>query len=222
MARETKAQIMSGVEGYSTAAFIAPNTVRYTDASGNLVTRLHHTDIIRRKPNGNLVLTSGGWRTPTTKDRLNRFGRVSIYSDRGQWYLGQGHAKTPFFDGIELDSLGKVVNPQPSVARDTNATKKRIKNFVNLIDKMDTLPQPNGGDCWLCMMDKGRPVTSDLDNEHLLSHMDEGYLHGTLLCNAMRFVGFDDRRIGIHYGMNLKATFKRALRRYLNRRLGVG
>jgi len=54
--------------------------------------------------------------------------------------------------------------------------------------------------------------------------MDEGYLHGSLLVNAMRWAGYKDEGISLCYGMAKRGNrdaFKRALRRYLKRKLGL-
>jgi hypothetical protein len=55
------------------------------------------------------------------------------------------------------------------------------------------------------------------DNGHILEHVKENYLHGSLLVNAMRETGYSDDQIRIHYGMKLADTFKRALRKYLQK-----
>jgi hypothetical protein len=91
---------------------------------------------------------------------------------------------------------------------------KEILKFCRLVNSIETLPEPNGGDCWLCM-------ANNADSDHLKSHIAEGYLHGTLLINAMCAAGYDENQIELHYRMNLRDTFKRALRRYLRRNLGL-
>jgi hypothetical protein len=100
-----------------------------------------------------------------------------------------------------------------------NAMKKRIAKYVNLITK-DNLPVPSNGDCWLCLLrDKDGHTMGENDNSHLLSHLKEKYLHGSILVNAMREVGYKDQQIGFHYQMKLSDTFKRSLRKYLQKRL---
>ena len=54
---------------------------------------------------------------------------------------------------------------------------------------------------------------------HLHEHVKEGYLHGSLLVNAMRAYGYNDSQIGLYYSMKIADTFKRAVRRYLQRNL---
>ena len=100
--------------------------------------------------------------------------------------------------------------------------KKRIKKYISLITK-ENLPTPSMGDCWHCCMRTEDEVTmgelSSDNHSHLYNHLDEGYLHGSILVNAMREYGYEDEQIGLHYSMKLYNTFKRAVRKYLQKRL---
>ena len=53
---------------------------------GVTVMRLHGNAIAKRE-NGKLSITSAGWETSTTKERLNGIPGVSIYQKDWQWYL---------------------------------------------------------------------------------------------------------------------------------------
>lgn len=89
--RETKEQIMEGV-GATKPRLVANNTVEYERPDGTKVIRLHHTDILEQKPDGSLIFNSGGWKTPTTKDRMNNFqSSATIIQDKGLWYLTRSH-----------------------------------------------------------------------------------------------------------------------------------
>lgn len=79
--KETKTEIMRGIEGEK-ARIIANNTVEFYRGVERAI-RLHHTDIVVFRPNGDIVLNSNGWRTPTTKDRMNKF----IWP----WYISQSN-----------------------------------------------------------------------------------------------------------------------------------
>ena len=99
---------------------------------------------------------------------------------------------------------------------------RKIKKYVDLITE-DNLPIPSNGDCWYCLMKEvktGKPLgdcTSDKD--HLISHMEEGYVVGSLLVNAMREAGYRDEQISFHYQLKMVDTFKCVLRKYLIKRL---
>jgi hypothetical protein len=46
-------------------------------------------------------LNSGGWRTSTTKDRINKYSPVKVYQRKYEWYLQDG---TEFEDNILVNS----------------------------------------------------------------------------------------------------------------------
>lgn len=227
MTRETISQIMQGVEHEGRPRKVDHNTVEYQRADVRVI-RLHHTDIVEITED-RWRLNSGGWKTPTTKDRLNKFSPARIHSDRGVWRLSDG---STFFDGIEVNSEGRALNPRPDVEAEQRKLGKAINAFVKRLDDMETLPMPGAGDCWFCSMFEREPSRgeqgfhergSDRNPEHLLSHIEDGYLHGWLLVNAMRWAGYGDE--GISYMLDPRFTsrtsVKSALRRYLRHRLGL-
>ena len=59
---------------------------------GKTIVRYHSTDVVTVYPNGNVKLDTGGWRTATTKVRMNQasaqFGLgFRVYADKGEWYV---------------------------------------------------------------------------------------------------------------------------------------
>lgn len=48
---------------------------------------LHATEILTFYEDGSVKLNSGGYRSYTTKERINRYGPVRVYSDKGEWYI---------------------------------------------------------------------------------------------------------------------------------------
>jgi len=92
--------------------------------------------------------------------------------------------------------------------------KKQIDNYCKLITK-DNLPVPENGDCWYCLMfDK-----EGKQKDHLLQHIKEKYLHGSILVNAMREMGYSDTRIDLYYYLKDANVFKRSVKKYLTKRL---
>lgn len=59
--------------------------VRVFDDSRQL--RLHGSVIAEYNANGELWISSAGWQTNTTKERLNGLPNVSIYQTNFQWFL---------------------------------------------------------------------------------------------------------------------------------------
>jgi len=92
-------------QGIVSSKLVKNNTRLTIYANGDKVLRLHFTDIIKWQGN-KIILTSGGWRTSTTKSRLNEFlGDLgfTVYQKDYKWYIVTPlMTKLEFFDGIEL------------------------------------------------------------------------------------------------------------------------
>lgn len=216
--KRNKKDLLSQVEkDVFKSRFVANNTLRieYTDKS--VAIRLHDTDILTFKDN-QIIVNSGGWRTVTTKARINEFSNLNLYQDHSQWFING----FPYYDGIIFDNDGNLVSKEAEDRSvDIAKMKKRISRYIANINK-DNLPKPNIGDCWFCLMqtENGQNMGDRLkDTGHLLEHLNENYLHGSILVNSMREYGFQDHQIGLHYKLKVVDTFKRALRKYLQKRL---
>lgn len=215
--RHTKAQILAGLQHVIASKKLANNTYKIEFADGSTAIRLHLTNVAVFNKDGSVTLNSGGWRTITTKERINQYSHARISQLGGIWYT----YGVPFYDGITIKD-GKVTNPQTVDVAGIEAKKKQITKFVNLITK-DNLPQPDMGDCWMCSLRSKDGETlgefSSHNAEHLWGHIEEGYLHGSLLVNAMRAKGYSDKGIGLYYHMKHVDAFRRALRTYLQKLL---
>ena len=76
--------------------------------------KYHNTIVWKRRADGVIVLNSGGWRTVTTKARMNQAfnqyegGAYQVYQEKGEWFvqrLPHGSAQPMPFD----DHM--VINP---------------------------------------------------------------------------------------------------------------
>ena len=116
--RETVTEIMQGVpvKGGTKPRRVANNTVHYIRPDGCEVWRLHHTDIVTKRPDGLYVLNSGGWRTSTTKDRINAYAPVRLYQHKHEWFLAVrapdgsfdwNASPIPFEDHMTVDASGR-------------------------------------------------------------------------------------------------------------------
>lgn len=215
--QKTKRDILSRTtKEVESSKFVARNTLRIKYKDGSEAIRLHDTDVVTFLPSGEVQLNSGGWRTVTTKERINQFANTRMYQEKGVWYVGG----SVFYDNMVLKNgkAKKVLKPNlPAIEK----MKKKIAKFVALITK-DNLPIPDSGDCWYCSLHtkEGEPMGEAFkSHDHLLEHLKEGYLHGSLLVNAMREAGYRDEQIGFHYQLKCADTFKRAVRKYLQKRL---
>ena len=81
------------------------NTSVEVDSEGFTDVRLHGNRIAQIEPNGDIILSSCGWDTVTTKSRLNAVLDVflsgcGIFQKDFTWYVGD--LNTPFFDGFRI------------------------------------------------------------------------------------------------------------------------
>lgn len=235
-----------------TPHIIARNTFQYMTADGHTVTRLHLTDIARVSPDKTkAIVTSGGWQTVTTRDRLNialRDTPFGVFSGRGSWLVGiKGNgpweaspdcAIAPFFDGM---SLPRDMGSPTSIAEGKRQAKLKaqIKAFVaKALPYGKPIPKPGNGDCWYCLMFDSEHVDThesnghtvhnpkDRDSSHILDHVQKGYMPGALVVNAWRNVGVSDA--GINYllyrdrlGKDDYARIRARVRKYIQKRLGL-
>lgn len=208
--RETKSEIMANAGGYMNARIVAPNTVEYFRTNGDKVIRLHQTDIMVVSPRGKITLHAGGWQTVTTRERLNRYlpAGFSISQVKGIWYLNS----TPYRDGMTIGPRGKI-SGGGSVARACKLLDQ-VNRYCAKVKALETLPMPDGGDCFICRMP---------EPDCIQSHLDEGYIHGTILVNALRWAGYRDAGIGFYMrdAPRQRTSLISALRRYLKSRLGL-
>ncbi len=78
-----------------------------------LAVRLHGTNVVEIHNDGTYTLRSGGWRTATTKDRINKYSPANVSQRNWEWYVGD----FVFFDGVKVDSAGRVLNADANLAR---------------------------------------------------------------------------------------------------------
>jgi hypothetical protein len=145
---------------------------------------------------------------------------VRLSQDKGVWWLSQAGDRVAFYDGIAIRD-GKLPAPAERNARELARIKKQtdaINKFVRpLLDLSKPLPQPNGGDCWLCMVGH---------SDCLRSHLKENYLHGTLIANALRHAGLTDIGVALWLCEGTPSASSRRLiagrvRRYLKAKMGL-
>lgn len=237
MARESMRQILEGAAPFDPIPrprLLENNTVEFY-REGRRIIKLHSTEILEWSRDGKRCkINSGGWQTVTTKDRINCYSPVSVYSQKGLWYIGE----TLFFDGIEIVD-GKP--PKPVLSREQKAQKlaDSIRKFVARMDKLEVLPMPDSGDCLLCAMDSGAVENNSKSDygvgnstgrrvkskHHIAEHIREGYLHGRLIFNALKWSGATDYVISLAFREGrdnfARPMAKRAMRRFLRSQLGL-
>lgn len=218
---------MDAYLGDKSARTIGNNTVAMRQADGIGVI-LHSTTILKMHEDGTYTLDSGGWRTVTTKDRLNSLlpAPLGIYSTNGVWMLAR-RGNNPgmvseFYDGMRFDRHGEMVT---EVLMDSGRELKRVKREIGRYVKLytdervrelveDAREHGTGGDCWGCLMvDAATGQGGVFGTDHLREHMEEGYTMASLMVNALRHVGYRDEQLP--YVINHGDIVRRAIRRYM-------
>lgn len=189
---------------------IGNNTRVVHSGDADLAIRLHQTDVVTFHVNGTITLDTGGWRTVTTKDRINGAlpNGLRVYSDRGTWYLGKmglGTERVAYFDGMVLTPDGEVLNgipPEEWEAFNSESLKIRaevktyIDGFIAALKSDEGLPLPSGGDCWYCSLLESGTGTAMGDlgpgDSHLGEHLKESYYVPSLLLNAVKAENYGD------------------------------
>ena len=75
------------VEAFEKGVPIKISNTEVTLEDGCVCMYLHDNLIAIRDVNGEFFINNAGWRTPTTKERLNGFKGVHVIQRKGQWYL---------------------------------------------------------------------------------------------------------------------------------------
>jgi len=84
---------------------ISRNNTEIKSVEGGRVVTLHYTDIVKVNDDGTVVLNSGGWKTSTTKTRINQVATewdlgFSVYQQNYVWYVDIGGKPRRFLDGM--------------------------------------------------------------------------------------------------------------------------
>lgn len=69
---------------------VGNNTYAYIQVDGSVAIELHGTNVVVIYPDDSVMLNSGGWRTVTTKKRINQYSPVKVYQKKHEWYLQDG------------------------------------------------------------------------------------------------------------------------------------
>lgn len=60
----------------------------------------HSTIILLINRDGSYEYHNGGWDTITTKQRMNEYGPLSIFSIKGEWFARYKGETIPYFNGV--------------------------------------------------------------------------------------------------------------------------
>ena len=225
--------------GKRTSRKLAHNTYLQSRPDGVIVVRLHETDTVSYNPDGSVRYNSGGWKTVTTKDRMNRWGADTIYIHQKNrtWYIGNDRKTAVYADGITVGKRGGFHGGGNESKE--QGLRRQVKKYCNdyvraLLD--GKVSAPSSGDCWYCCMhtDNGKSLGDSLhNNSHIKDHMEESYFVPSLLMNASKLYPMSplvkvwigelwQGKKGKEWGDRLVARQAgSSLKRYLHHRLGL-
>lgn len=211
---------------------LANNTYCERREGGRLAIRLHQTDVLCFDQDGTITLNSGGWKTNTTKARLNEFSPAEVWQDKGLWTVRLGDNSSPFIDGLQFRD-GKFLNAPQANGEEKNL-RKRIRQYAEKCVESLPLPMPGAGDCWYCQMREvktGKPLGEATGNpDHLHSHLEEGYVVPSLVWRAIEAAGCNpqgngsawfNEAFGKPWISDGKRQLARFIRKYLYRQFGL-
>lgn len=208
-----KDELLKGIEpGFISSKKIARNTVKAIYPDNTVIIRYWNTNVITINPDSSIVLNSGGYHTKTTKTRIEENTDLSVCQEKGIWYIWTNRSKpgardhSMFYDGITIDKNGKITSGiKVSPDKVINQFRKDTGKLVKMITK-DNIPLPDSGDCLVCRFDlASHKATPD----HLISHVREQYLHGSLIWLCLDLSGFNPRT---HIQMKFDDNIRRCVR----------
>lgn len=168
------------------------NNTRLVQVDSDYAIRLHNTNIVIYKPDGSIVLDSGGYRTWTTKDRINEYAHdIHVTQDMGLWYVNVRGQTILFEDHMTIPATGPIAAndgydmQKAKIAVDRMASKY-IKGYVaNMMEHGIT--RSTSGDCFGCSMsDATNPKNMEpMGYDHYLDHFEEKYYVPSIFLKAI-------------------------------------
>jgi hypothetical protein len=153
--------------------------------TGSFYIQYHQTPIVIYREDGSVSLDSGGWKTRSTKTRMNDFSPFSVYSnEHGIWKIKVDEKEYGFADDIVVHADKVVEGFNETSDREITFLKKKIKRYIKdfckaIIEGRVESPSKHGN-CFSCLGVFGK------DTWHLDQHMKEHYYVPALLNNAIK------------------------------------
>ena len=165
---------------------IANHTTLHRIDDSTIAVQLHSTDVITFHEDGRIVFSSGGWKTSTTKERINSFSPARVSQTAGSWNISIDGKGANFADGItwtgkRWSNAGEDPSKAIKLAR---RAAKYARDYMAAFDA-GKVPAPSGGDCWGCLMKTADGKTPMGGASHILDHMKEKYYVPSLLARAI-------------------------------------
>lgn len=222
----TKREVLEAVPAVSCRK-VDNNTYEWTDNAGDKHIRLHHTDIITHRYDGDVVLDTGGWKTPTTKDRINKFAPVSVYQQDGEWFVTQGNVTVMFYDGMVLTS--GCLRSEDHAPDPNSVTRIQFANLLKTFTRrFDITTHADYDDCAKCLtlMEYTTPELRAIPPgdpiwQHVINHVCDGYVSTSTVLLSLKWAGYNTDTVHIHGMFFPESILKRTFRRFAKYCAGI-
>lgn len=111
------------------------NNTRIQKRGRAYAVRLHETDVVIIRPDGTYRLNTGGWRTVTTRDRINRVTPCFVLQTKGIWHIGD----ILYEDGMLIDAFGEPIGKSQHTLSRVLMLKSKIDRtitrFIRIVEK---------------------------------------------------------------------------------------
>lgn len=87
---------------YRTRRKVGNNTYAEILHDGSVGITLHSTRVVTIHPDNTYTLRTGGWYTPTTKDRINQYIPGYVKQKSGEWSVSYNGAVYPYVEGMTI------------------------------------------------------------------------------------------------------------------------
>jgi hypothetical protein len=164
---------------------LSNNTYLRQESDNLFYVKFHDTDIICIHPDNTQVIDCNGFRTKTTKERVNEFSFARILQEKGIWYLP---GKVEYFDGIRVAFNGEIVGNVSGCNEYNEKSKawdKLVKEYIDGFCKdalQNGIGVPDKGDCLYCQMlasrqrdELGNVALTTFGVSHFCHHVIEKY-----------------------------------------------
>jgi len=79
---------------------------------GNFCLCYQGSRLVTYHPDNTFTLSTNGYKTKTTKSRLNEYGPAKVFAKKGIWFIETPDGPVEFFDGIRVDAFGEPVDDE--------------------------------------------------------------------------------------------------------------
>ena len=177
---------------------ISNNTHVEMHPDDSIAIRLHEMDIATYYPDQKIVLNSGGWRTVTTKERMNSFSPAHVWSYDHLWTVSYRGASEKFKDGV-------ILVPRPPYIKnfmdekereEWEARKRKVMDYCREYDE-----RLKKGKLIFDLVDYRTAIDNSsyffenwkmISESEIMRMIDHNVFHGNLLMAASAFAGYHD------------------------------